>query len=128
MEGDAAYDDASETELTINFYSSHFDLSPLSCGGAHVVQLSTSDCLKLGNLLWRAVVLRDGPVKKLPGVDIRGDLHGDVLEKMLNKIQPVETPEAIQQAVKKKKKTSGGVGGGGGGGGSSSSSPSKKSA
>lgn len=41
--------DPTETELTINVYATHFDLAN------HFVQMSTSDLLKLSNLLYRMV-------------------------------------------------------------------------
>ena len=66
-----------ETELTINFYSSHYDVMR-----PHYVQLTTSDCVKLSNLL----------TLRLPGVvldtcDAPGKI--DVLMKLLRGVSAI---------------------------------------
>ena len=84
---DPSTKDNTETNLTIDLYTSHFDLND------HYVYLNTTDLLELGNVLWLfkdRIMLLDRP-------------EDDRLYQLLLKIQPPK-PALEEDAAGKDKK------------------------
>merc|ERR1719443_1754747 len=99
--------DTVETELTIDLYTSHYDLD------THRVQVWTSDLLKLSNMFWeRKMYVSLDEQKKVFSIDSERAL--DALITLLDKIHPLEPQRNSKDAAAGKGEENGAPAKGGG--------------